>query len=244
MTCRECQDQMLEVARRRAAPFVEKAVRAHADACEPCRTALEQGQTVSAALRSLAVADAAQGASHGMEGRLLSAFAEARPEMKTVPDGRTVRWMPIAAGIALCAGIAGWWLARPVSPGDAAPTPSAVTASVPGPAAVAATRETANAVPPAPERRAPARPHKAPPRAPVGPTGFVPIPAAAGLPDFESGEIVRVGIPITSLPNYGVEIPPDATTAAIQADFLVGQDGRPRAIRLVTNTVEGPRPRR
>jgi hypothetical protein len=55
---------------------------------------------------------------------------------------------------------------------------------------------------------------------------------------------VRVGIPITSLPNYGVEIPPDATTAAIQADFLVGQDGRPRAIRLVTNTVEGPRPRR
>jgi isopropylmalate/homocitrate/citramalate synthase len=39
------------------------------------------------------------------------------------------------------------------------------------------------------------------------PVGFVAIPTATGLPDFESGEIVRTRIPVSSLPVYGVEIP-------------------------------------
>jgi hypothetical protein len=63
--------------------------------------------------------------------------------------------------------------------------------------------------------------------------GFVPLPVAVGLPDFESGEIVRVEIPVTSLPSYGIEIVPDARRSPVQADLLVGQDGHARAIRLV-----------
>jgi hypothetical protein len=75
---------------------------------------------------------------------------------------------------------------------------------------------------------------------------FVPLPLAAALPDFESGEIVRLGIPVRSLPAYGLEIPPDAPSGpvAIQADLLIGQDGLPRAIRLVTADMEGPGARR
>lgn len=68
-------------------------------------------------------------------------------------------------------------------------------------------------------------------RAPLD--GFIPLPAAAGLPAFESGQIVRIHVPVASLPAYGVEIIPDAPAAAVQADVLVGQDGLPRAIRLV-----------
>ncbi len=69
----------------------------------------------------------------------------------------------------------------------------------------------------------------------------MPLPLAAALPDFESGEIVRLGIPVRSLPAYGLEIPPDAPPGpvAIQADLLIGQDGLPRAIRLVTAEMEG-----
>jgi hypothetical protein len=64
-------------------------------------------------------------------------------------------------------------------------------------------------------------------------TGFVAIPAAAGLPAFESGEIVRVEVPLASLPTYGIDILPDVRTDVVEADLLVGQDGQARAIRLV-----------
>jgi hypothetical protein len=70
----------------------------------------------------------------------------------------------------------------------------------------------------------------------VRPVGFVALPGAAGLPDFESGEIVRMEIPVTSLPTYGIEILPDAQGSPVEADLLVGQDGQARAIRLVTRS--------
>jgi hypothetical protein len=63
----------------------------------------------------------------------------------------------------------------------------------------------------------------------------VTLPSAVGLPEFESGEIVRLQIPLTSLPTYGLEIAPDARGTAVEADLLVGQDGQPRAIRLVAD---------
>lgn len=63
--------------------------------------------------------------------------------------------------------------------------------------------------------------------------GFVALPAAAGLPPFESGVIVRIELPVASLPAYGVEMVPAAAAAQVEADVLVGQDGLPRAIRLV-----------
>jgi len=93
---------------------------------------------------------------------------------------------------------------------------------------------------PRPARRAT---RAARPKQPVEAVGFVPIPSAAGLPDFESGEIVRLGVPVTELPNFGLEIP-SGSQLSIQADFLIGQDGQARAIRLVSTSSEGPAPRR
>jgi hypothetical protein len=58
----------------------------------------------------------------------------------------------------------------------------------------------------------------APPAAPVDDT-FVPISGASALPRFERGEVIRVEIP--------------SAAGAIQADVLVGQDGLPRAVRLI-----------
>lgn len=63
--------------------------------------------------------------------------------------------------------------------------------------------------------------------------GFIAVPAAAGLPAFESGQIVRIDLPVASLPAYGVEVIPDARAEEVAADVLIGQDGQPRAIRLV-----------
>jgi hypothetical protein len=77
----------------------------------------------------------------------------------------------------------------------------------------------------------------------VRPTGFVPLPGAAGLPPFESGTIERVELTLASLPAYGVAIAPDAVGNPVAADILVGQDGQARAIRLVNMSTE-PRSRR
>jgi len=67
------------------------------------------------------------------------------------------------------------------------------------------------------------------------------LPAADRLPEFESGMIVRVELPVASLPAYGLEIVPDVARTPVKADVLVGQDGQPRAIRLVSMET---RPRR
>jgi hypothetical protein len=72
----------------------------------------------------------------------------------------------------------------------------------------------------------------------VEPAGFVALPGAAGLPEFESGAIVRIEIALASLPSYGVPIVPDAASNPVEADILVGQDGQPRAIRLVSIAAE------
>ena len=50
--------------------------------------------------------------------------------------------------------------------------------------------------------------------------------------------IVRVELDITSLPAYGFPIMPDSTRKPVTADVLVGQDGQPRAIRLVSMQTE------
>jgi hypothetical protein len=70
----------------------------------------------------------------------------------------------------------------------------------------------------------------------VKPAGFVALPWTAGLPAFESGEIVRMEVPVALLPAYGIDISPGVGTRPIEADLLIGQDGFARAIRLVTSS--------
>lgn len=62
--------------------------------------------------------------------------------------------------------------------------------------------------------------------------GFVPWPGAGGLPPFESGEVRRVDIPASVLPEavLPVSLPP---ATIVRADILVGRDGYARAVKLV-----------
>jgi hypothetical protein len=55
------------------------------------------------------------------------------------------------------------------------------------------------------------------------------------LPAFESGTIVRLELSLASLPSYGVDITRAGADRPVEADVLVGQDGQPRAIRLVSS---------
>jgi len=62
---------------------------------------------------------------------------------------------------------------------------------------------------------------------------FVALPTAASLPRLESGRIVRLQLPMALLRPYGFDVVPEAASRLVEADVLVGQDGEPRAIRLV-----------
>lgn len=66
--------------------------------------------------------------------------------------------------------------------------------------------------------------------------GFLAIPAAAYLPPMESGAIVRVQLPLSALPSYGIQIVPDMQTDSVDADLLIAQDGFARGIRIVNNS--------
>jgi len=59
------------------------------------------------------------------------------------------------------------------------------------------------------------------------------LPTAAGLTGLESGRILRLELPIAILLAYGFDVVPEAAARVVEADVLVGQDGQPRAIRLV-----------
>jgi len=80
-------------------------------------------------------------------------------------------------------------------------------------------------------------PHTPPPSSrdvQSGPAGdFVLVPGAAGLPAMESGTLVRMDVPVSMLPSLGVT-PPPGQARAVTADFVVRQDGLPRAVRLVS----------
>ena len=72
------------------------------------------------------------------------------------------------------------------------------------------------------------------PSRPVAVGEFVPWPGARDLPPLESGELLRIDLPVSMLPALGM-IPPATRAAAVKADVIVGQDGLARAVRLVSN---------
>jgi hypothetical protein len=66
-----------------------------------------------------------------------------------------------------------------------------------------------------------------------GVTAFMEVPGSEGLPAPMESSIVRVRMAKGDLRQYGFDVPPAATNEVIHADLYLGEDGLPRAIRLV-----------
>jgi hypothetical protein len=62
---------------------------------------------------------------------------------------------------------------------------------------------------------------------------FVPLPASEGLPTAAELSIVRIRLRGSDLQQYGLQTPADAQAQTMLAEFAVGEDGLPRAIRIV-----------
>ena len=64
-------------------------------------------------------------------------------------------------------------------------------------------------------------------------TSFLPLPASEGLPESAQQTVVRARILTSSLAQYGLDVPASMPPQLVSAEFLVGEDGLPRAIRFV-----------
>jgi hypothetical protein len=65
------------------------------------------------------------------------------------------------------------------------------------------------------------------------PGPFVPLPTSVGLPEPAQAMLIRTRIDTSSLRSYGLTPPPPGAPQTILAEFLVGEDGLPRAIRII-----------
>ena len=61
----------------------------------------------------------------------------------------------------------------------------------------------------------------------------MPLPVSEGLSTAGELSVVRVKLRGSDLRQYGLETPADAVARTLQAEFVVGEDGLPRAIRIV-----------
>lgn len=213
MRCQRYRETVVAHARSAAGPGELEEALAHLQTCASCRQALAVQQELTAELRELAALSRSELPSDALETRLLAAFEQHRAAMTK----------PARGGAGTLGFARRRWVMWPAAAG------LAVAAGAVGWLIVAR-----------PPHRA-AAPAPAPPAGVVELVGFQPLPQAVTLPDFDSGEIVRTEIAVTALPVYGVGIPPGAAGGAVKVDLLVGQDGYPRAIRLVTEELQGTR---
>jgi hypothetical protein len=239
MNCHTFTETIVDVARGRdVGAGTVAAVESHIEHCAACRARFARERRLSDGLRALAASVADQGPDDSLEGRLLDAFSPQQPAVAVAPVKAHYRSLQVAAALTLVAGavVVAWQVSRGPRVDTVAPL-----APPPAPRAIVQSIEAPVATPPAAAHPQPAKSptHRPRPSRIVRAEGFIPLPSAASLPDFESGEIVRVDLPVTSLPMYGIDIAPDARSSVVKADFLIGQDRLARAIRLVPSRRPG-----
>ena len=236
MTCGSVRDAILDLARDEAmSEPVRAAAAAHLRDCASCAAEFERQRDLTAALRALAADAATWSSSAGLEERLHGAFAAQLPVTPAPSrDSNSFdRWLG-ALTVAAVVVLAVWLGGRGVTP----PAVSAPSRSV-SPAPEQAGRQQGT---PTVEARSAVQQSMARPSRSLRRTAaskrvqsfeFMALPGAGGLPELESGSVVRMALPVGALPEYGLDIVTNGAKTTVEADVLVGQDGMARAIRLV-----------
>ena len=226
MNCSEYKSALIDAARALQSPRAD--LQSHLDTCAKCRADFASQQRLTEALRIVRADAAVTLPPPAAELLLLAEFNRVRRK-----SAAPVRYR-IAAGALAASLLAGWagWTLLERRPAPAAKRPSVVIARTPIPA------PTAPDVP----KTVRAKRHKPAPAAPPAPTEtlaendapFVPIPFTAPLAPYERADVVRVELPVSALIAAGLPVRVPDPAARARADLLVSEDGRARAVRLIS----------
>ena len=186
---------------------------AHAESCACCGMLLTDGEALDFALRHLIQHNAGREAPSRIEAALLREFQVAKLEGSRRRARRQLGILGVAATIllALGLGVQHRIALRPSTPAQqsAKVMPDSSTTSNENGTAASEEDEDEYA------------------------TEFVPVPYADDPAALEGGAIVRVTLPRSALPSFGLPISESDGSDSVFADLIVSEDGTPQAIRLV-----------
>lgn len=225
MKCAEFSKIVHDLARSQGLSGAEAAIaRAHAEMCPACACRLEEAEELAAILKSVSAESRSLGAPESTESALMVAL---RGSKSGQSHRWKRRWQPMlgwasAAAVALLLVFAtlGRTPVHRSEPANAAKVGSSgpTVARLETTASISATESRNSTVQPM--------------------SGFVPVPFAGGFARGDSGVIVRVQVPRAALAELGYPADEMQGQGMVQADLLVGEDGWPRAVRIVKETSE------
>lgn len=193
--------------------------RFHAETCESCAARLREAQGVARALRVVSEDSAQAAARPYAEMSLMDAFREHHRNQEHMRERhrrsrlRWAEWMAVAAAAVALLAVGTWRFSRLYANRlNSSQTQTNTSASNTNPAA----QSDANL---------------------QGPdamdAGFVPLPYGEDFSADDPGVVVRVSIMRDALENLGYPVDEGRGDEVVQADLVVGEDGWPRAVRLV-----------
>jgi hypothetical protein len=65
--------------------------------------------------------------------------------------------------------------------------------------------------------------------------GFIAVPYAMPIGQYERADLVRVNVPISALAQWGLPVTAFNPDQRVDAEVVIGEDGLARAVRLVSN---------
>jgi hypothetical protein len=65
--------------------------------------------------------------------------------------------------------------------------------------------------------------------------GFIPVPYATPIGQYERADLVRVNVPISALAQWGLPVSGFNPDQRVDAEVVIGEDGLARAVRLIGN---------
>jgi len=206
----------------------------HADECPSCSSLLDHVRTLNAALRELAEQDRGALASAQVEAALRTIFRQRRAMQVHARAWR--RWIWAGAAAVIVAAALTLLTLRPgAKPATslAAHAPAQANSPAIQPPTATQPQEQAQTVP----QEGAGNPLNSPKPAQDSDTesagNFVPLPDSLPLLPAEEASVVRVRMRRGSLNAFGLQVNEERAADLIQVEFLVAEDGTPRAVRYV-----------